>query len=289
MNAAWWLAGALAAIRVVYPRALEWRHARRYAMNPDGVIAGAEPIDRPRAGAAAVLVLHGAGDTPQSVRALAEHLFSRGYSVRVPLLENHGRSLELVSDFNAGLLRTQARAEFEALRENHASVFVVGQSVGGALALDLAASYPETRALVLLAPWVAVSRTIRFLARTSRLWELLFPYLPSLGGHSIHDPVARSRALTRGVITPRELRALVGMARIASDALPRVVAPTLVIQSREDNRIAAGAAQRAFDQLGAGEKRLEWTSGAGHVVSVDFGKERVFALVTQWLDEHLSA
>jgi esterase/lipase len=59
-----------------------------------------------------------------------------------------------------------------------------------------------------------------------------------------------------------------------------------MIQSREDNRIAPADAQRAFDRLGAREKKLIWTTGAGHVITVDYGKERVFELLADWLDQH---
>jgi len=284
--AAWWILGALATARVLYPRVLEWRHARRFNVTGDGIVVGAETIDLPRAGAPAVLLMHGGGDTPQSMRGLATFLHDRGYAVRAPLLEGHGRSLAFVVGFSAGAWRSQARAELDALSAKHEWVAVVGQSVGGALGIDLAATHPRVRALVLLAPWIAIPAFLLFLARISPAWGWAFPYLPSLGGHSIHDRVARSRALTHGLVTPAQLRALAELANLADDALPSVTAPTLTIQSREDERIAADAAQRAFDRLGAKDKRLEWTTGAGHVISVDYGKEHVFALAADWLDGH---
>jgi esterase/lipase len=72
----------------------------------------------------------------------------------------------------------------------------------------------------------------------------------------------------------------------AQQALPRVMTPTLVMQSREDARISSADAEAAFTKLAAPEKRFEWLSGAGHVISVDFGKERVFSLTADWLDSH---
>jgi len=70
-------------------------------------------------------------------------------------------------------------------------------------------------------------------------------------------------------------------------ALPSVTAPTLMIQSREDNRIDAEAAEQAFRQLGAREKRLEWITGAAHIVTVDYGRERVIDLLASWMEEKL--
>jgi carboxylesterase len=115
-------------------------------MGADGIIKGAEPIDLTRTGGSAVLALHGGGDTPQSLALLAQHLFQRGYSVRAPLLARHGRSLEDFARVDADEWRAQVRSEYDALRAKHDSVFVVGQSVGGALAIDLAASRPVKEA-----------------------------------------------------------------------------------------------------------------------------------------------
>jgi esterase/lipase len=72
--------------------------------------------------------------------------------------------------------------------------------------------------------------------------------------------------------------------RRAVAALPRVVAPTLMIQSREDNRLSVVDAERAFALLGAREKRLEWITGAAHVITVDYGRDAVIASLTSWME-----
>jgi len=273
--------------RAVYPRLLEWRQARRRPTGPDGIIIGADEITRERDSAPAILVLHGGGDTPQVMRELADALHQRGFAVRVPLLADHGRRLAAMRAFDASKWRQQVRREFEMLRSGHQWVGVVGLSVGGALALDLAAGRDDVEALVLLAPYVEVSRTIRVLARTSRWWGPLLPYLPSRGGRSIHDPVAAARGLTHGLITPAGLRSLADVAKLAYAALPRTKSPTLVIQSREDNRVSPKAAEQAFAKLGASDKRFVWTQGAGHVVTVDYGKNSVFEQTTEWMLAHV--
>jgi len=60
-----------------------------------------------------------------------------------------------------------------------------------------------------------------------------------------------------------------------------------VIQSREDNRIGIEDAERAFEQLGAREKRLEWITGAAHIITVDYGRERVIELLASWMEGKL--
>jgi carboxylesterase len=69
--------------------------------------------------------------------------------------------------------------------------------------------------------------------------------------------------------------------------LPGVRAPTLMIQSRGDNRIDASDAEAAFAALGASDKRLVWVDEGGHVITVDKGRERVLAAGGDWLVERM--
>jgi carboxylesterase len=290
MSALRFVAAAFALVRGLYPQALEDRQSRRRPTGPDGVIVGAEPIAHdPEGATAAVLLLHGGGDTPQVMAGLAEHLRARGFAVRVPLLANHGREVSRMHHFDATEWREQVRREYDELRTRYAWTAVVGLSMGGALALGLAVERPGIPALVLLAPWVDMPPFTRALARTSNVWGFLAPYLPSLGGDSVRDPSAAARGLSHGVVTPASLLALHVVADVAQAALPRVETPTLIIQSRDDNRISSHVTEAAFAKLAARDKRLVWTEGAGHVITVDFGKEHVFAQTAEWIQAHARA
>jgi esterase/lipase len=114
-------------------------------------------------------------------------------------------------------------------------------------------------------------------------------YLPSREEGSIRDPRERERNRGFGTVTPRLLNELRQIVRRAQQVLPDVRQPTLVIQSRDDNRIEEAAATRSFDRLGSGEKRFVWTEGSGHVITVDTGRERVLALTGEWLLERADA
>lgn len=273
--------------RAAYPALLERRASRRRALGEDGIVRGAAPIILERDGAPGILLLHGGGDTPQVLSGLAEHLYRRGCSVRVPLLAGHGRQLAALAEVSSETWQDQVREEFELLRATHRSVAVVGLSMGGALAIKLASERTDIGALVLLAPYVDMPAAVKRLAAAARYWGWLLPYFPTGGGQSIHDQAAAAETLGHGVLTPMALAALYEVMSATTDALPRVKAPTLVVQSREDNRIAPEVAERAFARLGAAAKRFVWTDGAGHVITVDFGREQVFELTWRWIRDHL--
>ena len=58
------------------------------------------------------------------------------------------------------------------------------------------------------------------------------------------------------------------------------------MQSTTDNRISTPATLRAFDRLGAPDKKLEWIEGAGHVITVDYGWQRVVDRMLEWMESH---
>lgn len=272
-------------------RAIAARSARaaavRWPVGASGIIPGAEAIALDGDGSGAVVLLHGFGDTPRSLAALAAALHADGYTVRVPLLPGHGGTL-------AGFAASDARDWMDAARDAWDGVqplarrrAIGGLSLGGALAAIVAADQPAPDALVLLAPYVGAPRLVRWVARGAAAVGAVAPYLPADDVRSIHDPEARATSIGFGVTTPSLVRELVSVADRARASLPRITAPTLYVQSRSDNRIPAAVASAAFRALGTPVKRLVWLEQGGHVITVDRGNAELSALVLTWLDEQL--
>lgn len=265
---------------------LETLIADRLPVGPDGTIPGARSIELPHPGHRAALLVHGFGDTPQTFRYLAHDLHAAGWAVRAPLLPGHGRSL---ADFSASRHDDwvgEVRRACDALRADYPTVGLVGLSMGGALATIVAAATPGLAALVLTAPYLGMPLSLRVLARVHRIAAVGWPWVRGRGSASIRDRAEAARNLAFGVTTPALVAELRLVVREAWAALPRVTAPTLIVQSRRDNRIAPDVAVRALARLGASDKHLAWIDDGAHIITVDFGRERVSAAVVDWLAAH---
>jgi carboxylesterase len=273
------------AYRVRAAARVEREYAARFPAGIDGIVLGAESIVLHGTNGRLLLMLHGSGDTPQTMRYLAERLHGAGYTVHVPLLPGHGRSPRAFSTVTAEAYLDAAGEALAAARRESAWVGVVGLSMGGAIAAQLAARTPDIRVLVLLAPYLLAPAEVRFAARTSWLWGTVQPYMPGRGAASVHDPREGAASRAYGVFPPSALRALVDTANRGRRALSGVTAPTLVVNSREDNRIPAALATRATDALRAPTER-HWVAGCGHVITVDYCKAEVAELVLAFLARH---
>ncbi len=258
----------------------------RFQRNEDGIIRGAESIQIDGTCGAAVLLVHGGGDTPQTMRHLADAFASCGYTVVAPLLPGHGRDLVAFDEYDADAWYETVRTEFARLRQSHRWVGVVGLSMGGALSARLAAETNQVDALVLASPYLSMPVAGEVLARMSALWGVVVPAVRTASERSVLDPAARATSLGYGAFTHRSLRALHRPATRGFAALADISTPTLVMQSTTDNRISTAATQRAFDRLAARDKKIEWIEGAGHVITVDFGWQRVVAHALGWMETH---
>lgn len=290
MTPAFWFAVAAAAwwaIRARVARRKERAFVRAHAFGADGIMVGAEPIDLAGSRPGAVLLLHGYNDSPQSMHFLAAALHARGWSVRVPLLPGHGRRLQDWAATRATDWERAAHAELATLQRSHAEIAVGGLSMGGALAFVLAAEHPEVRAVVGFAPYLHASLSVELLQFFAPVASFGAKYLASGGSRSVHDPVAAAEMVAYRVSTPRLVVELEKIVRLARRVLGKVRQPVLVVQSREDNRIPAASAAAAFAEIGSADKTLHWTTGNGHVVTVDYGHAAIERFVADWLDSRL--
>ena len=247
------------------------------------VIKGAETIDLQEGSSHGVLLLHGFGDTPQTLTLLARRLAKSGLGVFAPLLPGHGRTMDAFRHSRANEWIEAARGSLLHMRQRYATVSVVGLSMGGALAVIVAAGMTDIASLVLIAPYLGMPLPLRIAARSHWMWGRLAGEINARNLRSIHDPIEREKNLAYGTVTGRTLFQLSKVVSKARKALPGVTAPTLVILSREDPRVATAVAEFAMQKLGARDKKLVLTEGAGHIITVDYGRERVFSEVEKWL------
>ncbi|HZW03343.1 MAG TPA: alpha/beta fold hydrolase [Anaerolineaceae bacterium] len=214
------------------------------------------------AGQAGVLLLHGFTATTVEVRPLATLLRERGYSLSAPLLPGHGTTPEDLNRCRWRDWTAAAEEAFSALGTHCQSIVVAGESMGGLLALHLAARHPDIRGLLLYAPAI----------RIQRIWLsiLAAPFIS-----------IRPKAYTSGedpacypwqgytVLPVRAVAQLYQLQRHIHRLLPAVKQPVRIFQGLQDHTIDPHGAQEICDQIGSSAKQLVWLPDSGHTVLLD--------------------
>jgi carboxylesterase len=222
-------------------------------------------------GPVGALLIHGFTGSPQGLRELGVYLAQRGIAVAAPRLPGHGTSWQ---DLN---LRTPeewiAAVEegFATISSARDQVFLVGLSFGAALALDLAARYPERVAGVVTVAGMVETRDPRRFA--AWLIRLLTKSLAG-AGNDIADPGAEEIAYDRlpTTATYRMLRFL----RRAKAALPAVHCPILVLHSHNDHTVGPYNAHTIYEKVSSERKELVWLDRGYHVLTLDLERDQVF-------------
>ena len=230
-------------------------------------------------GSVGCLLIHGFTGTPNEMRGLGRFLADEGHTVLGVRLFAHSTDPR---DMQRAAWRDWAASVEDGywmLREAVREVVVLGLSMGGALALELAARLPVAGVVAMSTP-----------AGLPKDWRLNFirplavvkPYI----GKGPPDWVDESVAADHFDYPEYPVRAIGELKALLAEvrhALPRVKVPTLVMHSRTDGGVPPENAQVIFAGLGAAERELLWIERSGHVLTEDAEHLRVWRACADWV------
>jgi carboxylesterase len=229
--------------------------------------------------AVGALCLHGLTGTPYEVRRLGEALAAAGVHAVGPTLPGHAASPAELARLPYTAWLESVRSELGALRDRHERVLVVGLSLGGLLALLLAAEEPVDGLAVIGTP-LRLPRAARWLVP---VLKYPMPYLRKRGGSDVRDEAARRRHPSYPVMPLASVHQLIQLQGRVRRALPRVTAPLLVAHGLHDRTAHPDDARTILGSVGSEVRELLWLEDSGHVVPVDFGGPRLAEAVVAHL------
>jgi carboxylesterase len=230
-----------------------------------GVDAGPFDLDSAGEAADAVLCLHGLTGTPYEVRPLGEALAASGMRAFGPLLPGHGGAHEALARVGHGEWVDAVDAAHQSLAQRHERVFVVGLSLGGLLALWLAARVDVAALVVIATPLHLRTRLARLVPLVRRVW----PTVPKRRGSDIRDALARERHPSMTALPMASVHHLILLQRRVRASLVRIRAPILVAHGLLDASVDPSDARQIAAEVSSPERELLWLPNSGHVVPVD--------------------
>jgi len=88
-------------------------------------------------------LIHGLTGTAKEMRAIAQRLNKQGFSVAVPLMLNHNKSISQLKRTTWREIYNSIRAEFLKYADEYENIFVAGLSFGALIGILLANEFPE--------------------------------------------------------------------------------------------------------------------------------------------------
>jgi carboxylesterase len=246
------------------------------------LMPGAEPFSFDVAGGDACVLVHGFTGSPNEVRELGTYLAEQGVSAHGLLLQGHGTSPNDLRGCSYREWLRQIDAKVEELCEAGKRVFLCGMSMGGTLALNVAARRAsEAR----IAGVVSLAAPLRLID-----WRLsLLPLIGLLkrwerwGRPDIKDERQWERHVAYDRFHIDALRQLLALMAETRTLLPQVRQPLLVMHSRYDHTVLGYNAELIMQSVSSASRRLVWLENSYHVLTVDFDAQAVRERVTAFI------
>jgi acylglycerol lipase len=250
-----------------------------------------------------LVISHGAGEHGDRYERLADRLVADAFAVWASDHRGHGHSegpQGIVDRFRNAVADLDAVVDLANLERPGRRIFMLGHSMGGAIALDYALRHQDKLAgLILSAPAAALDQDSAATRIAAKVLSELVPGLPvhELDTSGISRDPDELRAyeqdplIDRGRMRARTVGELVTAFERFPEELPHLVIPVLVMHGTADRLTSPDCSRTIHERAGSLDKTLELYDGYYHelINEPHPERERVLARIASWLEERAPA
>lgn len=220
-----------------------------------------------KGGEIGVLICHGFMGTPQSVRYLGERFAELGYTVLAVRLKGHGTDYRDLEKCTSEDWFNSLENGYKVLKEECSKVFVIGQSMGGALTLKLAYKYPNIDGIMLINAALSVP-AYEFVRKLDHPPRYINEGKPDIKNPNIYE-ITYDKAPTSAIFELQKTMASVPR------VLPYVTCPVLGIYSIDDHVVPPESTEYILKHVRSANKNKVVLENSYHVASMDYDQEKI--------------
>lgn len=212
-----------------------------------------------------VLICHGFGGTPQSVRTLGERIASKGFTVYGLRLQGHGTHYEDMERSTCLDWIQSVEDAYDCLKKQTKEIFVIGQSMGGTLTLHLSSKHPDIKGIILINPAITTIPTMEAFKNKTH---------PRYINEGKPDIKAKDASEITYDKTPIEsINQLLVLMHKTKNKLRYVTSPILAFKSKHDHVVPPENTNFIMNHVHSRFKTVIPLLNSYHVASLDNDKE----------------
>jgi carboxylesterase len=237
-------------------------------MSAPAVLPEAEPLSHVGTTEVGVLAIHGFTGNPSSMRGIAEAMVALGHHVEMPRLPGHGTTVEDMCTTGWSDWTGEVRAAHGRLAERVGQIVVVGQSMGGSLALWSGFELDKVVGLVCINP-VTTPQADVVLDMIEEMVDDGTEIAPAIGS-DIADPDVQESSYDGAPLRPLLSFMREGLAPM-TDRYGELTMPLLLITSRQDHVVEPANSEHLAVNYG-GDVEHVWLDRSYHVATQDYDR-----------------
>lgn len=238
------------------------------------------------------LCLHGLSASPAEIRWAAEFLAEQGLTVYAPRIAGHGTDYRHMRHLRWQDWYMSALDGYHLLRRMCRVVFLVGHSMGGLLALLLAAAEPVDGLVVMASPVQnAHGRMMPYAYIIKHVRP--YVYLPDTTNFPARLMEAQKQrgeaALGRiryDIWSSQAVEELYRLMQMVDTHLPGVTAPTLLLYSNQDETVPVSNLDYIRQRIGSTVVESHRYERSGHILPQDQECDDVFQRTAWFITQH---
>jgi len=252
-------------------------------------IPGAEPWSSTGVGSRSsvgVVVVHGFTANPIGTRPLGQRLAAEGYSVEVPLLPGHGTSVRDLAGTRYRDWRGTVEHAVASLARGCDRVVVIGHSMGGTIALDLAASASSPVAGVVSINALVLDRT-EVLARLAPYLQHVVPFVPRDAAGMPTDDIAKPGIDEHAYpwVSAKAAQSLIAQLPRIRQNLSAITCPVLVVTSAIDHTVDPANGDAIVERLQTAHLERLTCTRSYHVPLLDYDAQMLEDRIVRFVAE----
>ncbi|MBW2984676.1 alpha/beta fold hydrolase [Candidatus Woesearchaeota archaeon] len=246
------------------------------------IMKGAEPFFYKK-GKKGALLIHGSTCSPSDLRDLGKYLADRDITVSAPLIKGHGTSPYCLAVTSwKDWVRSMEEA-LEELKKEVDKVYIAGTSIGGNIALCLAAKHDVDGLISLGTP--IYFRRKNFYKRLA-FFVGLFKSFQRKWYKRIIDNEIQEKRVGYDVIPVKIVNEGLSLVEESRRLLPKITAPSLIMHSTKDFGVKESTVSYLLKNIGSKKKKVIWVKDAYHVFIIDKNKEESFREIYSFIKEN---
>ncbi|TXL61689.1 alpha/beta fold hydrolase [Cerasibacillus terrae] len=227
------------------------------------------------------LLIHGYTGSPHELEPLTGYLQKRtNWEIQVPILPGHGNQLEL-EDVSYEEWMSAAEKAYVELRKRCDIVYVIGFSMGGMIAVYLAAKYDVTK-LVLLA---TAGKYLSFRKLFVHLGEVIED---GIKGNLQENEYYLNYKGKWGEVPFKANIEFMKLVRLTRKYLKNVKSPVFIAQGQMDGLVPYQTAYYLDKEIPSKQKEIVFFEESNHLICLGSDKETLNKMVYDFLTEPMN-